>query len=457
MIEQVSSDTKALLAQLHAAPAVPGGWDAALTLSRPAVEALILSDWNTSRDVQADHSLFWIAPADVEGRYEVVEVQTELPTPAIGLNVDSQTMRLGFKIESGSLQFANLSADEVAHVREAGGLGAARGAIPSVVTPITPQNPLRLEGTAGFEVSTAEDRASISIGLNLATATLTLSGSGNEAFSSQASAQTLAHWLAAHKQAFRIASLTTGSEAEAGSLSVATVAVRIVTSTAGEEVLQILTSSLPGVVTSSSLSGVIHPDGQDFSLLVSSQAAVTVLANAYNLGRGAIKLAAVPPEDDRVHWSALVHEPMVFEGIFGNQDGEVYVKDHARLYMGFGGSDGGELKLFTFTDPASTIQLQLKLAADFPLGIDGLGADQTIDVDQGSQSVTATGFYEAIVQPQLERFLTEDIKTDMTQVRMTAISDFLLRDLVLSGHRPVLTLVALPGELLVAGSLALRG
>jgi hypothetical protein len=161
----------------------------------------------------------------------------------------------------------------------------------------------------------------------------------------------------------------------------------------------------------------------------------------------------VPPSDGQLHWFAQIHEPMVFQGSFGNQNGEIYVTDHSSLYMRFGGSTDQGLKLFTHIDPSSTIRLQLSLAAHYPIGISGTGANQVVGLQDGDQSVAANGFYEAIVQPQLEKFLTMDIKSDMSKVRMTAISEFLLRDLTLSGHGLQFEVAALPGELLVAGRL----
>jgi len=134
-------------------------------------------------------------------------------------------------------------------------------------------------------------------------------------------------------------------------------------------------------------------------------------------------------------------------------DGDVYVTDHASLYMCFGGSTDQGLKLFTYVDPSSTIQLQLDLAANYPVGFTGAGEEKFAALQPGAQSVGAYGFYEAIVQPQLEKFLGEDIQSDMTKVQLTAASELLLRDLMLNGQVPGMEFAALPGDLLISGML----
>ena len=258
--------------------------------------------------------------------------------------------------------------------------------------------------------------------------------------------------LAVQKLSGQIANLALPDGAGATVLTPAKVAARVATSQGGQPVLQILTGTSPSATAPVASAPVPHPDSHDFSLIVSSKAIMTMIANGYNLGTGIIKLASVPPQDGQLHWFAQVHEPMVFKGTFSNPNGEIYATDHSKLYMRFGGSTDQGLKLFTYIDPSSTVQLQLELAAHYPTRISGTGSDQVVGLQEGAQSVTGNGFYEAIVQPQLATFLNGDIKSDMSKVRMTALSDLVLRDLTLSGHRLQFEVAALPAELLVAGS-----
>lgn len=459
MVQKDAPGMMALLSRMRATPSVPNGWDAMLTLSQSAVTSLVLSDWQGMAPADDTRSLLWVKPGDVNGLHEVVEVKTDLPRPAVGLNLADQTVDLGFTIDNGVMQFGKAPSALLSRLRDRRSSDAAELVSWSAPIAITAANPVQLAATVPVGVQTASDGQSLSIGLTLADAMLTLSSGGEGARSTDAGGNDLAAWLASHKISHQIGNLTLRSAAEASVLTPAAVTVRIAASHDGQPLLQILTGTSPAASLAAPLTTndpVPHPEGQDFSLTVGSGATMAMVVNGYNLGSGVVKLLSLPPSGDQPHWFAQVHEPMVFEGTFGNQDGEIYVTDRAQFYMRFGGSTQDGLKLFTYTDPASTIHLDLDLAAHYPVGISGTGADQMVGLNEGAQSVTAKGFYEAIVQPQLETFLTGDIRSDMSRVRMTAVSEFLLRDLALSGHGLQFDIAALPGELLVAGSLVPR-
>jgi hypothetical protein len=453
MSQQDSPGMAALLVAMRDSPSVPDGWDAVLSLSRSAVQSLVRSNWDGASRTDQDRSLLWVAPAQVNGQHDVIEVKTDLPPPAVSLSVTGQAVHVDFGIDSGTIQFGKASAALVSRLRDTRSIVASGQVSWSDPVEITQQNPLQLAGLIPVGVEVAADDRSVSIGLSLADSHLTLNGHGDAGISSQAVNQKLQTWLAAQRLSGQIGNLTLQDGAGATVLTPINVTARVAASLDGQPVLQILTGTSPGAKPPAASAPVPHPDSHDFSLIVSSKATMTMIANGYNLGTGVIKLVAVPPQDGQPHWFAQVHEPMVFEGTFGNQDGEIYLTDHSKLYMRFGGSTDQGLKLFTYIDPSSTVQLRLELAAHYPTGISGTGADQVVGLQHGAQSVIANGFYEAIVQPQLERFLTGDIKSDMSKVRMTAISDLVLRDLTLSGHELRFDVAALPAELLIAGSL----
>jgi hypothetical protein len=452
MVQQDALGMTALLAGMQDSPAVPDGWDMVLNLSQSAVQSLVRSNWDGTLRTDEDRPLLWVAPADVDGQHDVIEVKTDLPLPVVSLNVADQAMDVTFAIESGTLQFGKAPAGLVARLRDARSVQESGDVSWSAPVEITQQNPLQLAGTISVGVEAAVDSRSFSIGLK-SDGPMTLSSRDEGGISSQAVDHDLTNWLVGHKVSNQIGTLALQDGAGANVLTPAVVATRIAASLDGQPVLQILTGASPGATAPASSAPVPHPDTYDFSLMVSSKATMTMIANGYNQGTGDIKLVSVPPEDGQIHWFAQVHEPMVFEGSFGNQDGEIYVTDHSKLHMRFGGSTDQGLKLFTYIDPSSTIRLQLDLAAHYPVGFTGAGADQVVGLREGDQSVTANGFYEAIVQPQLEKFLTGDIKSDMSKVRMPEISDLVVRDLTLSGHGLEFEVAALPGELLIAGRL----
>lgn len=453
MVQRDSLGMTALLAGMRDSPAVPDGWDAVLNLSQSAVQALVLSDWTGAQGTAEDRSLLWVGPADVEGQHDLIEVKTDLPPPVVSLNVSGQSVDLNFAIDSGTMQLAKAPAGLVARLRGSQSNIESEDVEWSPPVPITGQNPLQLGGSIPVGVEAAADGLSFTIGLRLAEGNLTLSGQGPDSFTAQAADQGLADWLASQKVSHRIGTFAIQEGAEASVLTPASIATRLMPSLNGQPVLQILIGAAPEAVAPASTAPVLHPDGQDFSLMVGSKATTAMIANSYNQGTGDIKLVSVPPEDGQVHWFARVHEAMIFRGTFSHPDGEVYVTDYASQYMCFGGSTDQGLKLFTYIDPRSTVRLELDLAAHYPVGISGTGADQVVGLQEGAQSVTGDGFYEAIVKPQLEKFLTGEIRSDMTKVRLTEVSDLVLRDLTLSGHGLKFDVAALPGELLVAGCL----
>ncbi len=449
MSEPPSPGLSALLVALRNNPAVPEGWDAVLSLSESAVQSLVRSNYAGASQTTAGRSLLWVSPDQVNGHHDVVQVKADLPAPAVSLSVSDQAAHVNFGIDSATLQSGKAPAAVVSRLADSHAVVASGAVAWSDPVAITQQNPLQLSGSIPVAVAAAADNRSFSIGLSLADGHLTLS-SQQVGIANQAVKQNVQKWLAASGQ---IGNLKVRDGAAATVLTPASVKTRVAAAVGGQPVLQILTGSSPGAAAPAASAPAPHPFPHDYCLIVSSKATMTTIANGYNLGTGNIKLVSVPPQDGQVHWFAEVHEPMVFEGRFGNQQGETYVTDHAKLYMRFGGSTDQGLQLFTYVDPGSTIQLQLELAAHYPIGISGTGVDQNIGLQNGAQSVTANGFYEAIVQPQLEAFLNGDIKSDMSKVRMTAISDLILRDLTLSGHQMQFDVAALPAELVIAGAL----
>lgn len=453
MVQRDSLELKALLVGMKDCPAVPEGWDAVLNLSPSAVQSLVRSDWNSMTLTDEDRPLLWMSPAAVNGQHDLIDVNTDLPLPTIGLNLAKQAVDVSFAIDNGTLRTAKAPAELVSRLGDARSVAGCDEIPWSPPIEITPENPLRLGGTIPVAVDAAADRLSFSIALNLAEGSLALSGHGEDSFSAPAVDRDVAGWLAARRVSHQIGSFALRDSAEATVLTPAAVAARIAPALDGRPVLQILIGASPGAAAAASSEPVPHPDSHDFSLMVSSRATMTSIAGSYNQGTGDIKLISVPPMDGQVHWIARIHQPMVFEGTFGNQDGHIYVTDHSEQYMCFGGSTDQGLKLFTYIDPSSTVRLELDLAAHYPVGISGTGSDQVVGLREGDQSVSGDGFYEAIVKPQLEKFLTGDIRSDMSRVRMDEVSDLVLRDLTLSGHELKFDVAALPGELLVAGSL----
>lgn len=442
----------AFVGAMHDSPVVPEGWDMVLNLSQSAVQTLVWHSWDGAAAGDRDRPLLWVAPGEVDGQHDIVAVRSELPRPTVSLNSANHAAHLHFGIDSGTLQIGKVPAAVLRGVTDRRSLVENDGVAWADPVAITPQNPLQLSGAVPVTAAAVPGGKGFSVGLALTDPTFVLSGAG-DGLSSDDLNQSLQAWLSAQDLNGQLGMIALPDGRSPTVLTPAQVSARVATASDGQPVLQILTGASSGVGTPVSCAPAPGPETHDFSLMVSSKAAMTMVATGYNLGEGVVKLVSVPPQDGQAHWSVQVHQPMIFEGRFGNQNGEVYLTDRASFTMCFGGSADAGLTLFTQTDPASTVRLELDLAAQYPVAISTGSGGQVVGLQEGSQSVTGDGFYEAIVKPQLEAFLYGDIKTDMAQVRMTALSDLVLGDLTLSGHTLHFEVAALPAELLVAGRL----
>ena len=460
MTRGIDQDLAALLAAMRKGPSLPEGWDVAVNLSQPAVQAIVASDWNGMPAKNASRTLvFAKLAADGPGaadRHDIVVLRADLPAPTIHLSQTDQAAQLVFRVDNGTLQpgmlQGNYAAEPLSPAPDVRSFLAGRGGDWGEPRAVTDQDPLHLSVLAPRAVR-RDHAAGFTIELDLAAAGFTLHHAGGSPDAIGASEDEPARLLASDGFVGPVASLAVPPNASTHELAPGQVTARIVTSQDGEALLQILTGPPSAPLPATDSAPVPHPAADDFSVIVASKAVTAAIAGGYNRGTGDIKLVSVPPQDGQVHWFLQVHEPMVFEGRFGKLDGEIYVTDHARFFMRFGGSCDAGLQLFTFTDPASTVQLELDLSAHYPVTISGAGAGQLVGLAEGAQAVTGEGFYENIVKPQLQTFLEGDIRTDMTRVRLTAVSDLVLRDLTLPGHAPSFELAALPGDLLISGRL----
>lgn len=452
MSERATSGMTALLRNMHESPVLSDGWDVALHLSETAFQALVHHDWDRGADATDDRPLTWIAPEHADGQHDVLEVHTSLAPPSVKLNTDKQSARLNFAIDRGSLRTGKVAAEAIA--RAADPLAVAQGdeVTWSDSIKITKNKPLALDGHVPVVARALPDGNGFAIELDLHQTALTLSAADYGGIVSQGREPKIQSWLQNQQITGQIAVFSTPGSGAEHMLTPNKLVVRVVESAVGHPVLQILTAS-DGMASTSAIVPAPNLDGHDFNIVVSSKAAMTMIANAYNLGAGDIKLDPLPPEDGRPQWRVRVREPMVFTGAFAIDGGETIATDHSELQIRFGGSPDQGLRLSTFIDPSSTIELELKLAANYPVDVSGSGASQMVGLVEGAQSVVGEGFYEHLVQPQLKSFLTGQIKSDMTQVKMHAISKLALQDLKLSGHALSFESAALPAELVIAGSL----
>jgi hypothetical protein len=452
----ISPDMADQIAAMCDAPVMRDGWDVALHLSQAAVQTLVLANWTGPVGTGTARTVNWIAPAQEDGSSVVIDLQTELTAPRIGLDPGTQSARIAFDIDSGIIRIGKAASDQISLQGDVRKLAPDSTVAWERSVDITPEAPVYLSGQVPLSVQSTEQAGGFAVSLDFGLTELSLTGGQDSDLTSAFGPQELLPWLAAQGLTDQIATVAQSDPLVIHTLSPAKVTARIVTDAGGTAVLQLLTASNPQAGEYDLAISAPPNDAYDFSLVVSSQAAVTMIANSYNAGSGDIKLNIEAPQDGLPHAFAQVREPMVFEGAFGIDGGETFHTDHSELYMRFGGSADEGVKLFTFIDPNSTVALQLDLAAHYPLGISGAGADQLVGLRPGAQSVKGDGFYEQLVVPQLTYFLTGEIQTEMTAVAFAPLSQLTLADLQLSGHDLAFQMAAFPGELVVMGQLDKR-
>lgn len=448
-----SDQLSQIMEQLTASPSVSAGWNVAINLSSDAVQKLVHSNWDAGTQSTDERQMHWVAPGEVDGVHDVVSLQTQLSAPDVSLDHINQAAGLDFAIDSGLLRVGKAPADVVRNAAHPMALHDNSEVQWDDGVTITKNNPLNLSGQSPIGVKQDASANQFVVDLGLDENDLVLTSADDGGISSQAVQSNLQHWLQEQNLSGQIASFSKMGSGQNNELAPSSVAARIAQSVGGSSVLQLVTSNLAAQTAEHSDDPVPHLDGHDFSVLVSSENTMGMIVNGFNAGTGDIKLISRAPTDGQLHWFVEVHQPMVFEGTFGIEDGEDFVTDKSTMYMRFGGSSDKGLQLFTYVDPSSNVHLQLDLAAHYPTGIFGNGSQQLIGLQEGAQSITGEGFYENIVKGQLEQFLMGDIKNDMTQVRMHALSELLLNNLALSGHSLQFNVAALPAELVLAGSL----
>ena len=454
-----------MLASMVRVPTVPEGWDIAMHFSETAVQSLFHSNWDS--DGEEQHNITWVAPGEVEGHHEIVQITAPLNPPKVTLNSEKQQTSLGFDVVSGEISAGKIPSETVplllmalqeAPPQEMAATTEKHGVQWEHKATLSPQEPLCVDDQVPIGSHLKSNGIGYDIGLNIAKTSMTLSGSEFGRITSHEQGEQVSSWAKQQDITGKLGHLIPLASTAPDEIILQPnyVGTRVVTGTSGAPLLQVLASSKNASQDVPQQNVIVpHSSDHDFSLMVSSQAAMNMVVEEYNLGSGDIKVVTLPPQNGEPHWFIEVHEPMVFEGSFGI-DGEKtpLVTQQSSMRMRFGGSPHQGLEISTYIEPSSDITLDILLAGNFPPTIKGAGTNHALQLSSGPQSVTANGFYEEIVKPQLETFLTADIKGDMTRVKMKSLTALTQSSLELSGHQLDYQIAAFPGEFVVAGALS---
>ena len=184
--------------------------------------------------------------------------------------------------------------------------------------------------------------------------------------------------------------------------------------------------------------------------MISSKAVIQdIVVPGFNQGTGLVKLVAVPPASPAGAWYAQTRNPMQFQGTVRLA---VSTRKPPKTEMGmnFLGSLAGGLAVAPYTGPNSNISLQLGVSATYPLKTSSDG--QQVEITAGPASVTATGLAENAVKPQLESFLNDGIKSDMTGVSLARDIELCPEEPDLPRPAPAMSEAHFPGDFLILGT-----
>jgi hypothetical protein len=296
-----------------------------------------------------------------------------------------------------------------------------------------------------------------SVVLDFAAGSCKLAGLADDNADSNEQSDQLRRWLTSHTHRFVIASFDFGAHKNLASLQPTTLKLNVTKSNAGNGILQVLIAAQrnqPSAPAVDVTEPIPTASGSEYSLLINSKILIEdVVVDGFNRGSGLVKLVAVAPDPEHKAWRAQTRNPMQFKGriAFGGVFPEI--EHHAQLDMTWHGSAKDGLALSPYISPGGNIDLQMTLAASYPIKISGSGQDQQIQFTAGPISLTATGVAENAVKPQLERFLHGDILNDMTAVSLSPLSDFVLKNLKVPGHFLRMSDVHVTGDLLIVGTL----
>jgi hypothetical protein len=456
-----AASLETLLAELHEKSSVLQGWDATLSLSESAINTFIQHQWAAlTKDGKLTGAVTWctgIQDVQNQPHASVTQVNFSLAAPRIELqsgqtNVIVRQALHGVQIKTGT-----------AKVNSA--LNPADCRFPANdpnVSWCSPVNAVTSNDSivqATLPVSIVKGLVSAnthSVVLEFAAASFAAQGLTGTSIDHAAFADQLPHWFASSNFRPIIASVDFSDHANLAALQPTSFKLNVPQSAGGNSSLQLLiaTQGNQPAATSIDVTEPVPVDtGSDYSLLISSKVLIpNVLVDGYNRGKGLVKLVSIAPDTADGAWYAQTRNPMQYQGTVSFGGAFPDIERSASLGMNFLGSVADGPSISTYIAPGANIELQLRVSANYPLKLSGEGVDQQIQLSAGPATVSATSLAENVVKPQLESFLNNDIKNDMTAVSLTPVSNFALKNLQFPGHIPKMTHVQMPGDLLIVGT-----
>ena len=448
-----------LLAEMHEKTSVLGGWDVVLNLPEDSVNKFVQSQWTSLAPAGVDRVTVAYCDEiqDLQGEPHagVTQFDFALGAPIVQLQGSQQSLTVRWNVLNAQVKAGTIKVD-----RSLNPADLRLEANDPNVSWNAPENAglshdAHVAGTVPLSIVPGVVAAdSHSVVLDFSSGADALHNVSGGQLNQPAIRDQLRQRFADNLHRFVVASVDFGDHANLASLRPRSLKLNTMQSIGGNKVLQLFIATSGSPPESASIN-VTEPvpaaSGSQYSLMISSKVVIRdIIVDGYNRGTGLVKLVAVAPEASGKAWYAQTRNPMQYQGTISWGSVFPEIKKQAELGMNFVGSLADGLAVSPYTSPSSNVNLRLGVSASHPLKLSGDG--RQIQLTAGPRSVSATGLAENAVKPQLEKFLNEDIKNDMTAISFAPVSTFAQKNLVFPGHVHRMQQAHLPGDLLIVGT-----
>lgn len=453
-----------LLAQMYNNQEVLQGWDAVMNLLESSVNQFFQYQWSHQTSNAGKMTIAAIRCENVlpfHGVYitNVTEFSVELGAPLFQFSSGSANVSVTQSILGGSLRLGTMEVPS--NFNPSTWKGAYND--PSV----TWDAPVAIDTGAGPNLSGAValqqiqgvvNATSHSLILDFAAGAftlnnLTVSGVNNADIVSQ-----IKNWYATNDIKYILASLDFQNLAGQPALTPTSFQFNVVTTNAGNTVVQLLITT-NGSQPSSSTINVNEPiptaDGLTCSLMVSSRILYNdILVAGFNQPSSSFNLVPLGPGGSGQIWRATISPELHFSGSFSFGSCCDRTTVTYSIYLGgiYSGSTTSGFVLRQHETTGGNVHVDIDVYASYPVALSGSGAGQQLTITPGTPTVTVTGSAEGEIKSTLENILNTNFRNGMSGISFSPITYFALKNLLFPGNLIKMNQAQVPGDLLIVGT-----
>lgn len=456
-----------LLQQMYQNKEILQGWDAVMNLLEDSVNAFFRAQWNQQSrgSSQLSIAVVWcegVQPAPHGQGYftNVTEFNVSLGAPLFQFVSGHNEVTVRQNILQGSTRSGTMSVPSDFSPANCNcrpdDSRVDWGHLQSIDTSQQPY----LSGTVALQQVLGLVGNAHSLVLDFSQGAFTLNKLNVVGVSSATVVNELKGWFATHEIRYVLASIDFQNLAGTSGLTPTAFRFNVVTTNAGNTVIQLLITT-NGSAPSSSVINVNEPvptaDGLTCTLMISSRILYQdVLVRGFNGHGGSFSLYAVAPNAGYNAWYATISPQMHFEGSFSYGSCCSRTTVTYSVYLG-GDYTGTATEGFALTQQIHTqgnAPVDITVSARYPVRLSGSGANQSITITPGTPSVTVSGGAEQEMKSRLQDILNNDIRNAMAGVSFNPVTYFTLKNLLFPGSFINMSHVQVPADLLIAGTFA---